>query len=466
MRLRTLTGSFGRRLAIAFAAVAALTALLAALLISAMWGSQFRQYVQGNLQTSANNAATLLSRSYTQDGQFTVDALSQLPRYGMMSAFGLQVIDSRGNVIYDDSAMGGFLSEGLPEQPLRAAEAGGYTVTAPVNINGSTIATVKVWNYGTHGLLTQKDLQFRSSSFYALSLAAVIAVVMSSAAGLLYARRMVKPIEQVTEVAEELRSGNQSARTNMSGSDEIGLLGRTFDEMADAIEADRELERRLTADVAHELRTPLQAIQATVEAMQDGVLPVDEERLSTVRDETVRLSRLADGILELTRLERGSTPMRMSRVDLADMARTAVDAHSALYESCDLTLSLDVSDGVWVEGDADRLVQAIGNLLSNAARYTPAGGRVVVAVRREGDEAVVEVADSGVGIAEEDLDHVFQRFWRADEARDRTSGGLGIGLALVKEIVERHQGTVCARRRPEGGTAFTLRFPSAKGLLP
>lgn len=466
MRLRTLTGSFGRRLAIAFAAVAALTALLAALLISAMWGSQFQQYVKGNLQTAANSAATLLSRSYTQDGLFTADVVAQLPRYGMFSAFGLQVINPSGAVIYDDSVMGGVLSESLPEQPVETAERGGFTVTAPVQVSGKTIATVKVWNYGTHGLLTQKDLRFRSSSFYAVSLAAVIAVALSSMAGLLYARRMVKPIEQVTEVAEALRSGNQSARTQMSGNDEIGLLGRTFDEMADAIEADRELERRLTADVAHELRTPLQAIQATVEAMQDGVLPIDEERLSTVRDETVRLSRLADGILELTRLERGSTPMRMSRVDLADMARTAVDAHSALYESCDLTLSLDVSDGVWVEGDADRLVQAIGNLLSNAARYTPAGGRVVVAVRREGNEAVVEVADNGVGIAEEDLDHVFQRFWRADEARDRTSGGLGIGLAVVKEIVDRHQGTVCARRRPEDGTVFMLRFPSAKGLLP
>jgi two-component system sensor histidine kinase BaeS len=464
VRLNVLTGRFGRRLAIAFAAVAALTALLAALLISVMWASQFRQYVHGNLQTSADNAATLLSRSYAQSGQFTVEALAQLPRYGMLSAFGLQVIDSRGNVIYDDSAMAGLLTQGLPEQPVQASEQTGFTVTAPVLVEGKTIATVKVWNYGTHGLLTAKDLRFRSSSFYAISLAAVIAVALSSAAGLIYARRLVKPIEQVTEAAGELRSGNQSARTQMSGHDEIGLLGKTFDEMADAIEADRELERRLTADVAHELRTPLQAIQATVEAMQDGVLPMDEERLSTVRDETVRLSRLADGILELTRLERRAVPMRMSRIDLAEVARTAVDAHRALFESCDLVLSLDVASGVWIEGSHDRLVQAVGNLLSNAARYTPRGGQVMVAVRAEGEEAVVEVADSGPGIDEEDLEHVFQRFWRADEARNRASGGLGIGLAVVKEIVERHQGTVCARRRAEGGSIFALRFPRAFSL--
>ena len=465
MPLRASRGSFGRRLAVSFAVVAMLTALLAALVISAMWSYQFRQYVHSNLQTAADNAATLLSRSYAAEGQWTFAALSQLPNYGMLNAFGLQVIDTRNRVIYDDSTMGGLLTRGLPERPLVVAERDGFTVTSLVRVDGKKIATVHVWNYGTHGLLTEKDLRFRSASLYALGLAAAIAVALSSAGGLIYARRLVAPIEQVTSAAEELRSGNQTARTGMTGSDEIGMLGKTFDEMADAIEADRELERRLTADVAHELRTPLQAIQATVEAMQDGVLPMDEERLSIVRDETVRLARLADGILQLTRLERGTIPMRMSRVDLANPARAAVDSHRALFESCDLVLSLDVDDGVWVNGDPDRLQQATGNLLANAARYTPEGGRVIVAVRAEDGKGVIEVSDTGVGIAEDDLGLVFQRFWRADQARDRTSGGLGIGLAVVKEITERHGGTVGASRRAEGGTTFTLRLPLARSTL-
>ncbi len=465
-RSRLRSGRFGRRLAIAFALVAILTALLAGAIVTLVWATQFDNYVRENLRLTAGNAAELLARRYAIIGQWNEQSFAQLPQYGVMSGFALQVINPDGEPIYDDSALGARLyglrvgggAEGMRQQDTPV-------VTVPIRVAGELVGYVRVWSFGTGSLLTENDLQFRRSVLYGLAAAALIAVALASGAGLLYASSLVRPIERITDTADALRAGRRTARTGMRGQDEIGMLGKTFDEMADAIEADRELERRLTADVAHELRTPLQAIQATVEAMQDGVLPMDAERLSIVRDETVRLSRLAAGILELTRLERGATPMRMSRVDLANPARAAVDSHRALFESCELVLSLDVADGVWIQGDPDRLQQAIGNLLSNAARYTPKGGRVVVAVRADGDEAVAEVTDSGIGIEPDDMQRVFQRFWRADEARDRASGGLGIGLAVVKEIVDRHKGSVGAVRRSEGGTTFTLRFPLANRTL-
>ena len=194
---------------------------------------------------------------------------------------------------------------------------------------GRQVGTVRVRSIGTAPVLTERDSQFRSGSLVALPVAAVVGGAFASAGGLWYANRLVRPINEITATAQALRSGNADARTGLEGDDEIGFLGRTFDEMADSIEADREMERRLTADVAHELRTPLQAIQATVEAMQDGVLPADEEHLGIVRDETVRLGRLADAILELTRLERGSVPFTIKRIDLAEPVRTAVETHAA-----------------------------------------------------------------------------------------------------------------------------------------
>ena len=223
------------------------------------------------------------------------------------------------------------------------------------------------------------------------------------------------------------------------------------------------MERRLTADVAHELRTPLQAIQATVEAMQDGVLPADEERLGIVRDETRRLSRLADGILELTRLERRTVPFDVRRVDAGASVRAAIDSLEALVETCELTLTSDISEGVWVRADRDRLQQAVGNLLSNAARYTPAGGRIDVSVRRDEESAIIEVADTGMGISDDDLPRVFARFWRADDARATGTGGLGIGLAVTREIVERLGGGISAGPRTDGakGARFAIRLPLA-----
>lgn len=452
-------GRLTRRVAVAFAGVALLTAALAAFLLSVVWAAQFDAYVREGLRNTASGAATLLSRFYSDAGGWTLEAFAQMPRFGIMSGLGLQVLDVQGDVIYDDSVMGGMAQGMVTQFPAGVTEPAGQVETAPVLVEDEVVGVVRVWPLSPEGLLTKNDIAFRRSSFIGLAAAAVVAVALASLAGLVFAAGLVRPLDRITETAEALRGGDRDARTGVRGDDAIGVLGMTFDEMADAIEADRELERRLTADVAHELRTPLQAIQATVEAMQDGVLPADDERLAVVRDETVRLARLADGILELTRLERGSAPMRHERL-IADVpVRAAIDAHRALIESCGLELSEDIAPGLAVMGDRDRLTQAVGNLLSNAARYTPEDGRVGVSVHSEGDRVVIRVSDTGIGIAEADTERVFSRFWRADSARGASTGGLGIGLAIVKEIAERHGGTVAVERRLSGGTTFTIRLP-------
>lgn len=459
-------GGLRWRLALAFAVVAALTAGLAGVILSQVWQAQFEQYVRDDLQLAADGAAELLGRSYVLRGGWTLEAFSPLPRYGMMSGFALQVVDGNGTLLYDDSTMSGHVNamrdDGTPMVPDEALEPVGPVVTSPITAHGTVVGSVRLWSYTpAEGLLSESDIAFRQSSFGGLAGAALLAVVLASLAGLAYSLRLVRPIDQITNTARALRAGDAGARTGLSGDDAIGTLGHTFDEMADAIEADRELERRLTADVAHELRTPLQAIQATVEAMQDGVLPADAERLGIVRDETVRLSRLANGILELTRLERGAIPFASDSVDVASPVRTALDSHQILLEESGLTLVQDIAEGLVVQGDADRLTQAVANLLSNAARYTPDGGTVTVRVARDGDRALVQVSDTGIGIAEDDLPRVFSRFWRADAARDRSSGGLGIGLSVVREIAERHGGTVAVAPTSAGGTTFTLWLPLA-----
>ncbi len=447
------------RVTLAFAAVALLTAGLSAIILSAVWAQQFDRYVREGLQSTAVGAARFLGRSYEREGGWTFSAFTQMPRFGIMSGLGLHVLDEEGYLIYDDSIAGELMGGMIGRTPVAGGAPMEPVVSAPVVVQGEIVGIVRVWPLSPVGLLTDTDLRFQRASLTGLMTAGLVAVAVASLAGFAFATGLVRPIDRITEAAEALRGGDPRARTGVSGGDSIGLLGRTFDEMADAIEADREMERRLTADVAHELRTPLQAIQATVEAMQDGVLPADEERLGVVRDETVRLARLADGILELTRLERGAVPMRCETVDLAAVVSGAIDAHRAFIEACGLDLDVRMTPGLMVDADADRIIQAVGNLLSNAARYTLEGGSVEVEVARELDRAVIRVSDTGIGIAEENVDRVFSRFWREDSARDRSTGGLGIGLAIVKEIVERHGGVVGASRRESGGTTFTIRLP-------
>ena len=461
--------TFSRRLALAFAVVAALTAALAGLLLSAVWNYQFTQYVQANLQVTADGVAQISAQAYPQLGGWTIQTMSQIPRFGPATGIGVQILDSNGKVVYDDASMSAHIREivglgGAEEKDPKSEvllEPRGSVVTSRVMVAGRQVGTVRVWAYSAGALMTDRDQKFKRGSLAGLTIAALVAIAFASLGGVWYANRLVRPIQRITQTAQAMKAGDREARTRLDGNDEIGFLGQTFDQMADAIEADREMERRLTADVAHELRTPLQAIQATVEAMQDGVLPADEERLGIVRDETVRLARLADGILELTRLERGSVPFTCVRIDLAGPVRAAVDTHEALIETRQIVLSVDIAERIYACVDSDRLQQAVGNLLSNAARYTPAGGRIEVSVRRNAGQAVIEVADTGMGIAEKDLPLVFSRFWRADEARATTSGGLGIGLAITKEIVERHKGTIGVSRRSGGGSVFAIRLPLA-----
>lgn len=449
------------RVTLAFAAVALLTAGLSAIILSAVWAQQFDQYVRDGLRSTAFEAARFLGRSYEREGGWTFAAFSQMPRFGIMAGLGLHVHDEEGYIIYDDSIAGALMHGMITRIPSTGTTPMEPVVSAPVVAQGDVVGIVRVWPLSPEGLLSETDLRFQRAILAGLMTAGIISVAFASLAGFAFATGLVRPIDRITEAAEAMRAGDRRARTGVSGADSIGLLGKTFDDMADAIEADREMERRLTADVAHELRTPLQAIQATVEAMQDGVLPADEERLGVVRDETVRLARLADGILELTRLERGAVPMRLESVDLEAAVGSAIDAHRAFIEACGLSFDVAVTSGLTVMGDPDRIVQALGNLLSNAARYTPEGGTVGLELAREVDLAVIRVSDTGIGIAEENIERVFSRFWREDSARDRSTGGLGIGLAIVKEIVERHGGTVMAARRPGGGTTFTIRLPLA-----
>jgi len=458
-------------LGLGFAVVAASTALLVAVVMSITWQGVFESYVRERVQANASGFAKMASDSFITPGRWNAHDLLVLTAIARSNRLRAQVMDENGFVIADsyyltgEPPLPGAVDDVQPASPSTQtlAPMSAPVVTAPVYVGSVQVATLRLASASPGSLLTDSDTQFRDASTSALGLAAVLAVMLATGGGLLYSRVLARPIERVTKTAAALRSGELDARTGMSGDDSVGVLGRTLDEMAESIQAEREFERRLTADVAHELRTPLQAIQATVEAIQDGVLPADGEHLGVIRDETVRLGRLADSILELSRLENRSVRFKMTPTDPAVPLMRAVDSHRALLESLELALTTDITEGLTVSADVDRLTQAFGNLLSNAARYTPTGGSVAVRLACDQKQVVASVRDSGIGIPESERDRIFTRFWRSDAARERSRSGFGVGLAMVREIVEQHDGSVSFRsNEPEPGTTFEVRLPSVK----
>jgi len=445
----------GLRLSLAFALVAAFTAVLAAIIVTVSWQYQFKTYVTARLQDRAQTAATAMEDEYAASGSWDKVRFTQLAYFGMMNDLNIRVLDNDGTLVAYTTDHAGQMATSTGGRMSLAD----VSVRAVVLVNGKQVGEILVSSSAPAGLLSDRDVQFQRSTTLALALAALLAVIAASVAGALYARSIVRPVNDVTHVAARLRSGEADARTGMAGTDAVAQLGETLDSMADTIQAEREAERQLTADVAHELRTPLQAIQATVEAMQDGVLPSDGKRLGILHDETMRLGRLTGSILELSQLERRSARFTMGSIDPAGAVEQAVEGSRALMEARELALESAIEHGLAVNGDSDRLVQAVSNLLSNAARYTSAGGTVRVTLRGEDGQALIEVRDTGMGMSDEEREHAFTRFWRADPARTRASGGLGIGLSVVREIAERHEGAVAIESVPGEGTTVRIALP-------
>ena len=309
--------SYPSRMALAFALTSLMTVLVLVGVVSVVWGTVFSDYTRSNIVEIANSAAEKLATSYEENGNWTAGELRTVATSSLVSDdLSMQVVNKKGVVVYDDSWPSASATADVRESESASSSSSGKKAShspvssAPtdsdsvanveiITSSGEHVGQVKLWAIGSDALLTKADSAFREKTFNAMALAAVVAVCISVAIGSLVSRMLTKPIHRITSTAKQIRDGDLSARTGLRGDDEIDQLGETFDEMATSLEKDMKHEKRLTSDVAHELRTPLMAMLATVEAMQDGVYPTDDEHLETVASETRRLARLVQQMLVL-----------------------------------------------------------------------------------------------------------------------------------------------------------------------
>ena len=298
-----------------------------------------------------------------------------------------------------------------------------------------------------------------------LSLAVGIAAATATAAALswIVSRRIVLPISDLAAAARTISRGNYRARVDVAGSDEVTVLGRAFNEMAASLDSAEDRRRRLLSDVAHELRTPLATIDAYLEGLADGVVEPTAETWKLLRNETHRLDRLTEDVTKVSRAEERQLDLQLRRVAVRQLLERAANAVRPAFAARDVVLEISGDDGsLHVDVDVDRLGEVLGNVLDNALRHTPRGGSVTLSARRESDDALLTVADTGEGLASDDLDRIFERFYRVDRARSREQGGSGIGLAIARAIVEAHGGQLWAESPGPGlGSRFVCRLPAA-----
>ena len=433
-------GTLGLRLALAFllvalaavALLAGLTAAFAATDVSALARQQRTELTAG----FAVAAGALWSQHRAWDSGDLTPVLDGAARTGAV----VQIRDQAGHVV---ASSADFTAAKGPQSSL------------PIVVRGQRVGTAMARFTGSG--LNAADRSLRTALLRAIAGAAGLAALLALLTGLAAARRITRPVTQLIAVTRAMAAGDRAARAGqIRAPGELQELATAFDQMAGTLDRQEQIRRNLVADVAHELRTPIAVLQAGHEALLDGVAEPTPAELGSLRDEVLRLARMVGDLQMLAAADAAALNLSRRECDLASLAAAAAGSLSRRFEAAGVTLDQQLSP-VPVSADPHWLHQVITNLLTNALKFTPAGGRVTISTSQDGAEAVLRVSDTGAGIPAGDLPRIFDRFWRGQRAAQIS--GSGIGLAVAVELAQAHGGRLAASSQPGHGTQMTLTLP-------
>lgn len=326
------------------------------------------------------------------------------------------------------------------------------------HMGGAPSSTQGMMDSGS--MMGQSENSFLADMRRSLGIAGAVTVAVALGLAAVMARQITRPLRRLAAATADIAGGKLDTRIERPGSDEVGQLGRAFNDMTAALQRQEEVRQSMMADIAHELRNPLFVLRGNLEAIQDGLLEPTPQQVAVLHDQSLALSRLVDDLRTLSLASAGHLELRLRAADLGELAQSVASELEAVAREREVSLTVKADRELPpVTVDRDRIGQALRNLLDNALRYTPRNGRIDVGVSRQNRDAIVSVADTGSGIAPQDLPHVFDRFYRADGSRSRATGGSGLGLAIVKQLVEAHGGRVWAESVPDKGSVFAFSLP-------
>jgi signal transduction histidine kinase len=421
------------RLAIALVSVATLTVGLATLLTNRGLEPLVQDAARSRLQRSAQHMAEITAAVYRDEGGWSPAARETLAHLAELD--GLRFV-----VRVDGTRFGSDLT-------------GAETAIATVAVGGKPVGSIEVAQEG-NGLLTPEEAHLQHSLDRLHLAAGAAAAVAALLLAFLLAETLSRPLRRIRVAAQRIGQGDLNVRVDPVGDPEVRSVAQALNRLAETLEHEEEIRKQTVADLAHELRTPVNGLLARIEAAQDGVL-TGPGNLEAMHEEALRLTRLLDDLSRLADAEQPSLLLEKEPLDLGEVVRAAGESFVPRFADAGIGLEID-SKSAWVEGNAGRLEQVVSNLISNALRYTERSGSVMVRVAQIGEEAILEVADTGIGIEPDDLRHIFTRFWRGDPSRSPATGGSGIGLAIVRELVRAHDGRIDVDSTVGKGSRFRV----------
>ncbi len=457
--------SLRNRLSLSYILVALIGVVIIGVLANFLLEQQFRKYVRQNQERLNMQMITAISREYNPGDWWNTEAISEIGMNALEQGLILRIWDTDGRMIWDAMTH----NRGMCQQMIVHMASnmqsrypnwkGGYTERNYDLLNHfKKVGSVKIGYYGPF-FYTDRDLLFINTLNRLLFGVAILALMTALVAGSWTARRISKPISGVIQTAQSISGGNyQVQHYPQHNIREINQLDLAMTEMAAALRKQETLRKQLTADVAHELRTPLATLQSHLEAMLDGIWDPDHQRLKTCHDEVKRISRMVKDLERLSKFESGQLILEEKEFDIKELVNQLLLNFEPEADQKGIEL-VSKGDRALIRADRDKMSQLLINLIANSLKYTPSGGIIEVNCQESVSEVIVTVRDSGCGIPAEDLPFIFERFYRADKSRNRLTGGSGIGLAIAKSIVEAHGGVISAKSELDTGTEFTIVFP-------
>ena len=436
--------------------------LSVAFLLVSLIGIALVAFFAGRVSTSEfNNFANAQSDSVLMDQLVNYYEINgsweNLDRVGI-GGVGPNVEEVRPFTVVD--AQGEVVLGGLGQEMGNRVPRGWLNRGVRIEVDGDEVGQIIFNENRARGMVQAPRNDFTSRVNRAIFLAALGATAVSLVIGVLLARSLIKPLQEITRATQAVAQGDLKQQVPVRSDDELGKLATSFNQMSADLAQSRDLRRQMTADIAHDLRTPLSLILGHAEALSDGVLPPTPETFDVIHDEARRLNRLVEDLRLLSLAEAGELSFAVRPVQPQSLLERTVVAHTPAAQQKQVELLLDApADLPDVEVDPDRLAQVLDNLVSNALRYTPENGRIQLTAQQTPTGIQLRVQDSGPGMDAADLAHVFDRFYRGDKSRQRHDGGSGLGLAIARSIVESHNGRIWAESTLGDGATFIIELP-------
>ena len=451
--------SISTKLIIAFLSIGIVS--VAVIFVTALWNTR-QEFISFLSDQSRNNIVTTLANYHQQTGswegvEFIFIQNPDRPGQGMgMGPGGPHMVmmqpftltDKDGYVIVENGRFR--KGERIPEEELELGEI--------ITENDKVVGILIPLRQQFQG--SQRELQFIERTNRILFLGALIAAIIALGLGIFLSRTITRPIRELTKATHAISEGDLSQQVQVRTSDELGELAQAFNKMSAELSRSVNTRKQMTADIAHELRTPLSLILGHAEAVHDGVLPPTKENFEIIREEAARLDHLVDDLRTLSLADAGELSINLQTIEPGRLLQEVASLYQYQTQKKNISLELDVAPHLpTLEVDPGRMTQVLTNILDNATRHTPEGGVITLSAKQKGDHVEFAIQDSGLGLPAEETERIFERFYRADSSRQRGDGGSGLGLAIAKSIVQAHNGQLSAESEAGKGLKITVSLP-------